>query len=342
MTNITKQRQKGVVNPTVVIIVTIVLILILLIIPVIQISIIIGMIKKYGDVACNWKFALNIILTQKQEKSLKEICQAFGGGDSGGGIYDQCFDYGIGIDGGGGKCNGGKITGINSKYSDYLDDINNAAKVYMGGDSAALIALIQVESGFNIGADNPKSTALGFGQFLDSTAKKMKEFTGGNDGKTNIEWPHGEINNTANDARLDPKRSIYAAAHYDTTSDKTTAKECSGKIGAERWACFYKWNHHRGCRPGNKTGPGTDACTEAEEGSQRVKNIYKNIISSGTCEIKQDSSFASSNTSSNIPAGSPTESGLAILEQAKKKLKTEYKNWGRDGLEVVRANGTKY
>lgn len=99
------------------------------------------------------------------------------------------------------------------KKAEYLPWVADAAEKYLQGDQAILIALIQTESSWNPKAGAGSSSAAGLGQFISSTARGHQEFTGGEvDG---ITWPLGKIydnpDSNSDDARFDPKRSIYAA-----------------------------------------------------------------------------------------------------------------------------------
>ena len=104
---------------------------------------------------------------------------------------------------------------------EYLPWIDDAAAKYLQGDRAILIALIQIESSWDShNYYRGNGSAAGLGQFVYGTATGYKEFTGGKD-SIGIEWLEGKLYNAKptryedhpDDARFDPKRSIYATAH---------------------------------------------------------------------------------------------------------------------------------
>lgn len=92
-----------------------------------------------------------------------------------------------------------------------------ASTKHLGGDQAMLLALIEQESGFNRFSVAGFSSAAGMAQFINSTARSKAEFVGG-DVKAGKVWPPGRVyddpdpQNTPDDARFDPERSIFAAA----------------------------------------------------------------------------------------------------------------------------------
>jgi hypothetical protein len=100
----------------------------------------------------------------------------------------------------------------NNSYQPWITD---AANKYLGGDQAALISMISVESSWNPNATY-QGHATGLGQFEPGTAGSYPEFVGGDD-KHGTVWPSGTVYNPStghpDDARFDPKRSIYASAH---------------------------------------------------------------------------------------------------------------------------------
>ncbi len=89
--------------------------------------------------------------------------------------------------------------------AEYRQWLKEAADKYMGGDQAALWALIEVESSWNRTITNPGGAA-GLGQFLPNTARGWSEFKG-----TPI-YDHAEGH--PDDGRFDAKRSIFGAARY--------------------------------------------------------------------------------------------------------------------------------
>lgn len=107
-------------------------------------------------------------------------------------------------DGGGSQvtndCN--ELKNLPPEYRQWLKE---AADKYLGGDQAALWALIQVESNWKRTITNPGGAA-GLGQFLPSTARGMSEFKG-----TPI-YDHAEGH--SDDGRFNAQKSIFAAARY--------------------------------------------------------------------------------------------------------------------------------
>ncbi len=135
----------------------------------------------------------------------------------------------------------------------YRQWVKEAADRWLHGDQAALIALISTESGWDRRAAPPaqyNSTAAGLGQFLTSTAQGRPEFAGGSDGTET--WSAGQINQWAvgqqhnpkyaNDARYDPRRAIFAAAHYFSGP----YNEYHGNI-----TNAYAYGYHRGANSKN-------------------------------------------------------------------------------------------
>lgn len=166
-------------------------------------------------------------------------------------------------------CSGLKF---NSTYYPWIKD---AAAKYLGGDEAALIAMIQIESSWNPNAANSGSSAAGLGQFLTSSAKGWKEFAGGDD-KHGIIWPAGKLydqpSSNPDDARFDPKRSIYAAAHY--------IGGLIGRYGSVGAA--YQEGYHGYCKD-----MGSSSCqnqlAEAKKGRARLEDYYNKLKSGGGC-----------------------------------------------------------
>ncbi|MDO8513634.1 MAG: D-alanyl-D-alanine carboxypeptidase family protein [bacterium] len=132
-------------------------------------------------------------------------------------------------------------SGVANVPSKYMSWVKDAASKYLGGDDALLIALVQNESGWDPHAKNISSSthAVGLGQFQPGSARGWPEFVGGDD-KHGMVWPTGKVYDgmpPADDTRFDAKRSIYAAAHYLSS----TAKLHNGD-----YFMGYEKNYHGG------------------------------------------------------------------------------------------------
>ena len=154
--------------------------------------------------------------------------------------------------------------------SQYRPWVQDAARKYLHGDEAALIALIKIESGWNSKSVNPTGIATGLGQFLPSTARGYPEFVGGDDRHGTI-WPAGMVYDRStghpDDARFDPKRSIYAAAHlFGPLVDRY------GSVGDA-----YDKGYHGGAKLGGKYA------VEAAQGRARLEKAYAQLRS-GDCD----------------------------------------------------------
>ena len=147
--------------------------------------------------------------------------------------------------------------------------VKDAAQKHLNGDEAALIALIEVESSWNPDAKNPGSSAAGLGQFITATAKGFPEFVGGDD-KHGTVWPTGTVYDDPashpDDARFDPRRSIYATAHLLGGFIKKF-----GSLGEA-----YEKGYHSG-----KTA---EQIKEAQKARDRLETIYNKLINGGGCK----------------------------------------------------------
>jgi hypothetical protein len=160
-------------------------------------------------------------------------------------------------------------SGVAQVPAEYMPWVKDAAAKYLGGDEAALISLIQVESGWNAKASSGSSSAAGLGQFISKTARGFPEFVGGNDkhGKT---WPAGQVydnpDTNSGDARFDPERSIYATAHL-----------LSGMIGKYgNFGDAYEKGYHGGSTP--------DQIAEAKKARGKLDDIYNTLTKNGGCK----------------------------------------------------------
>lgn len=186
---------------------------------------------------------------------------------------------------------GGTVScsGVANVKPEYMPWVTDAANKYLNGDEAALISLIQVESSWNPNATN-KGNASGLGQFVYTTAVGMSYFVGGKD-RIGMTWDPANVYKNSiehsNDARFDPKRSIYASANYlgdkmQKYGDLRTAYE----KGYHSYAAGYAVAHRAG---------------------DRLMEIYNGLISGGGCtggqeEIPGGSSSCSNTTGRGKPA----------------------------------------
>jgi len=183
----------------------------------------------------------------------------------------------IGKKNGSSSTNGPKVDCSNavSFNQEYYPWVKDAAEKYLGGDEAALIALIQVESSWN-----PQATygghASGLGQFIASTARGYPEFVGGDD-KHGITWSGGKVYDIStghnDDARFDPKRAIYGASHL--FGGNLTRY---GSVGAA-----YQEGYHGYCKNMSKQSC-VNQLNEAKQGRERLERIY-NELKSGKCTV---------------------------------------------------------
>ena len=164
--------------------------------------------------------------------------------------------------------------------SAYYPWVKDAANLRLNGDEAALIALIQIESGWRPDAKAGSSSASGLGQFLTSTAQGMTEFIGGTDDMGKI-WPAGQVfddpeNHKTDDARFDPERSIYATAHKLGGH----MKDNGGDL-----ASAYIESYHGYCK--DMSDPKCVAQKNAAEaGAKSLMDKYNEIINGGGCKLK--------------------------------------------------------
>ena len=166
--------------------------------------------------------------------------------------------------------------------------VKEAAGRYLGGDEASLIALIQIESGWNPGAKNPGSSAAGLGQFVTGTARGYPEFVGGND-KNGTVWSGGTVYDDpashSDDARFDAKRSIFAAGHK-FGGDVSRF----GGVGAG-----YEFGYHT---HGNGS---PEVVAAAQAGRARLEEVYNNLTANGGCLVTSTSSTPSGEACGVIP-----------------------------------------
>jgi hypothetical protein len=175
-------------------------------------------------------------------------------------------------------------SGVATLTNEQYQWVKDASGKYLGGDEAALIALIQIESGWNPNAQNPSSSAAGLGQFVTDTARGFPEFTGGDD-KHGTVWPAGNVyddpSSHPDDARFDAKRSIYATAHL-----LGGMIQKYGSLGEA-----YEKGYHGGNTP--------EQIAEAKKGRQRLEEMYQKLLNNGGCQ--QIGGLASGYGCNNVP-----------------------------------------
>lgn len=163
-------------------------------------------------------------------------------------------------------------SGVTRLTTEQYQWVKDAAAEWLKSDEAAIIALIQIESGWRADAKNPGSSAAGLGQFITSTARGYKEFVGGND-SMGTTWPSGTVyDNPAShpdDARFEAKRSIYAIAH-----------KMNGHMKQYGWDLgkAYEYGYHT---HGNGD-PSTVAAAQAAR--KRLEETYDKLINGGGCK----------------------------------------------------------
>lgn len=178
-------------------------------------------------------------------------------------------------------------SGVASLTPEQYSWVKDAAAKYLSGDEAALVSLIQIESGWNVTAHNA-SSASGLGQFVDSSARGWPEFVGGDD-KHGIVWPAGIIYDNPeptvhpDDARYDAKRSIYASAHY-----------LGGQIAKYgNLQDAYVKGYHGGTTP--------EQIAAAQSAGQKLMTNYNALKDGGGCK-QTAAQLASSNVGcNNVP-----------------------------------------
>lgn len=181
---------------------------------------------------------------------------------------------------------GGTVScsGVANVKPEYMPWVADAANRYLSGDQAALIALIQVESGWNPNATAGSSSASGLGQFITSTARGYPEFVGGDD-KHGTVWGGGNVydnpKSNPTDARFDPKRSIYATAHLLGGN--------MAKYGDLRTA--YEKGYHTYRTP--------EQYAAAHRAGDRLMKIYDGLKFGGGCTGGEGDIPGSSNSCSN-------------------------------------------
>jgi len=172
--------------------------------------------------------------------------------------------------------------------------VKDAAAKYLNGNEAALIAVIQHESGWGADAQNPKSSAAGLGQFITSTARSSSYpmFNGG--AAAGIQWTKGTLYDKPyghpDDARYDAKRSIYAAAKLLGWSMESQ----HGDVGLA-----YIEHYHGYCKKNTTTC--ANQKKEAINGAKDVVAIYDKIRNNG-CK-------ATGTTSPSTPVSGPVTPG---------------------------------
>jgi cell wall-associated NlpC family hydrolase len=200
-------------------------------------------------------------------------------------------------------------SGVASVPANYKPWVKEAADKWLGGDEAALIALIQVESAWKATAKNSTSSATGLGQFTYGTAsgvwngrkvgKGMPEFIGGSDGRGRT-WSAGVVTNPAsdNDARLDPERAIFATAHLFSTqlarygnvreayergyhTYSNAEQERAAKAAGARLQGIYDKIRQEGCQQVGPSGPAAPE-TGATQTGERIASIAEGLIGTTT------------------------------------------------------------
>ncbi len=177
----------------------------------------------------------------------------------------------------GGTTGGSAVScaGVASVPAQYMPWVKDAAQKWLGGDEAALIAMIQIESSWEKMAANPSSRAAGLGQFMPSTARGMPEFKGGNDGQGRV-WPSGgKITDTLPasdpaDIRFSPEPAIYAVAHY-MNDGKFPKSRSLGEM--------YEFHYHGG---GNG---GPDLQAAAKAGRIKLEEAYAKLRNESCTEV---------------------------------------------------------
>ncbi|HEY1074677.1 MAG TPA: NlpC/P60 family protein [Patescibacteria group bacterium] len=189
-------------------------------------------------------------------------------------------------------------SGVASVPTDLRSHVRDAAQKHLGGDEAALIALIQIESSWVVTAKSSGSSAAGLGQFTNPTARDYKEFVGGSD-NVGITWAGGVVYDSpsehSDDARFDAKRSIYATAHK--------LKVELTRFGTLEQAYIEGYHTH------------TTAAqlAEAQAGAARLMDAYKALKNGGGCtSTETNTSGGSSSTSSSL--------GTQIVADARKYI----------------------
>jgi len=180
-----------------------------------------------------------------------------------------------------GTGSGYDCSGVASISSENYTYVRDAAAIHLSGDEPALIAVIQIESGWR--ADATNGNAAGLGQFMPGTAKGFKEFVGGDD-KHGTTWPAGIVyddSSHSDDARFESQRSIYATAHY-----LSGAISEMGNLGDA-----YEFRYHGGSTDAQKA--------EAHQARLRLEEIYNKLKTGGGC--KQTAGSTSGVGCNNVP-----------------------------------------
>lgn len=202
------------------------------------------------------------------------------------------------VAGGGGTGTSTDCSGVASVPGSLMVHVRDAAKLHLGGDEAALIAIIQTESGWVVTAKSQGSTAAGLGQFTNVTARGYKEYIGGKD-NVGITWSGGVVYDSpaehTDDARFDAKRAIYATAHklnVEITRFRTLEQA-------------YIEGYH--------THTNAEQLAAAQRGAARLMDIYSKLKSGGGCQT------TGSNTS-DPGSGAASSIGTRIVTDARKYI----------------------
>lgn len=208
--------------------------------------------------------------------------------------------------------------------------VKDAAQKWIGGDEAALIALIDIESSWNPKAANSASRAAGLGQFMPSTARGMPEFRGGSDGKGRT-WPSGgkitddKPASDPDDVRFDPERSVYAVAHNMNI----------GKFPAERSLREMYMIHYHTYRNAEQEAA-------ASAGADKLLRRYSEIKDKH-CEETAIASSGGGGGSGEVTGGKscPVASGNASWGDTTKANPHRPTYPGHEGLDIMGNRGTE-
>ncbi|HEY6072706.1 MAG TPA: transglycosylase SLT domain-containing protein, partial [Anaerolineales bacterium] len=158
--------------------------------------------------------------------------------------------------------------------AEYLPWVDDAANKELGGDEAILIALIEVESGWNYKAKNSSSSATGLGQFITSTARSMRSSGRGFVSSNPIYDNPSPFEQFSDDARYDPKQSIYAAANLFGANVRNYLAQ--GMSREDAYFNAYYRNYH------GFSNAEQEAASRAA--AERMMTIYRGLIESGACQ----------------------------------------------------------
>lgn len=219
--------------------------------------------------------------------------------------FREAFNQALGIAPGSGGANATSCSGVADVPAADLPWVADAANKYLGGDQAALIALIDVESSWDAKQKTitPTTHAYGLGQFQPGTAAgtrpdkspEFPEFTGGTDRSGKVWTAAGPIDGSDSDPRLDPERAIYAAADYlgkGMQDPKTPTYDLA-----------YKVHYHGG---------------DATAATALLVKKHDEIIASGGCKV------------------TPTGTSIASGPLAQQVAATAYSNLGNANIGFIR------